>query len=282
MVPSPLGIRRVIVVVLDGLRPDALTRFDLAHLNRLRRGGASTLHGATVAPSVTAAAMTSLFTGVPPNVHGVESDRFHLPSPRRRLLPMTQVVSQAGLPTSAFLAEVPFLFRGLAKRFAHVAGVDDATFTGAGAAEILMAARQALSAQRRGLIFLHWPDADRAGHAHGWMSAPYAEASRQLDASIGRLAALCEIGRDPGTLLIALADHGGGGARADDHDSPHPFDRTIPIVLAGGGVGASELAPLTSLLDVPPTVLWALGMPIPAAWSGRPLLEAFAPVEVAA
>ncbi len=282
MVPSPIGIRRVIVVVLDGLRPDAISRFDLAHLNRLRQGGASTLDGSSVSPSVTAAAMTSLFTGVSPRMHGVESDRFHLPSPRRQLQPMTKIVAGAGLPTSAFLAEMPFLFRGLARRFATVAGVDDATFSGNGAPEILLAARHALNTQRRGLLFFHWPDADRAGHAHGWMSAPYAEAARRLDAALGLLTALCEIGRDPGTLLIALADHGGGGAKLNDHDSPHPLDRTIPIVLAGGGVSPGELAPLTSLLDVPPTVLWALGLPIPASWSGRPLLEAFAPMEVAA
>ncbi len=282
MVPTRTGIRRVIVVVLDGLRPDAIARFDLAHLRRAMQGGASTLDGVTVSPSVTAAAMTSLFTGVPPRLHGIESDRFHLPSPRRQLQPMTQLVAAAGLPVSVFMAEIPFLFRGLAKRFARVAGVEDTHLVGNTAPEILMAARHRLSAQRRGLLLFHWPDADRAGHAHGWMSAPYAEAARRLDASFGLLCALCEVSRDPGTLVIALADHGGGGVKADDHDSPHPLDRTIPILLAGGGVQAGALAPFASLLDVPPTVLWSLGLPVPAAWTGRPLLEAFAPVEVAA
>jgi hypothetical protein len=282
MIPTQNGIRRVIVVVLDGLRPDAITRFNLTHLQRAMQGGAHTLGGTTVSPSVTAAAMTSLFTGVPPRMHGIESDRFHIPSPRRNLQPMTQLVAKAGLPVSVFMAEIPFLFRGLAKRFARVAGVEDANFTGNTAPEIVMAARHRLATQRRGLMLFHWPDADRAGHAHGWMSEPYAEAARRMDASLGLLASLCEIGRDPGTLLIALADHGGGGVKHDDHDSPHPLDRTIPIMLAGGGVSAGELAPFTSLLDVPPTVLWSLGVPIPAAWTGRPLLEAFAPVEVAA
>ena len=282
MIPTRTGIRRVIVVVLDGLRPDAITCFNLTHLQRAMQGGAHTLGGTTVTPSVTAAAMTSLFTGVPPRLHGVESDRFHIPSPRRNLQPMTQRVAEAGLPVSVFMAEIPYLFRGLAKRFARVAGVEDANFAGNTAPEIVMGARHRLATQRRGLMLFHWPDADRAGHAHGWMSEPYAEAARRMDATFGLLAALCEIGRDPGTLLIALADHGGGGVKHDDHDSPHPLDRTIPIVLAGGNVQAGELAPFASLLDVPPTVLWSLGISIPASWTGRPLLEAFAAVEVAA
>lgn len=282
MVPTRTGIRRVIVVVLDGLRPDAIARFGLTHLQRAMQGGAHTLDGVTVTPSVTAAAMTSLFTGVPPRLHGIESDRFHIPSPRRKLLPMTQLVADSGLPVSVFLADIPFLFRGLAKRFARVAGVDDANFVGNSAPEIVMAARGPLAVQRRGLMLFHWPDADRAGHQHGWMSEPYAEAARRMDATFGLLVALCEIGRDPGTLLIALADHGGGGVKHDDHASTHPLDCTIPIVLSGGGVSAGRLAPMTSLLDVPPTVLWSLGIPIPASWTGRPLLEAFAPLEVAA
>lgn len=43
-----------------------------------------------------------------------------------------------------------------------------------------------------------------------------------------------------------------------DHESDHPLDRTIPMLLARTAVAGDELdAPL--LLDVPATVLWALG-----------------------
>ena len=282
MYASPLGVRRVIVVVLDGLRPDAISRFNLQHIERLSRGGAHTHCGITVSPSVTAAAMTSLFTGVTPTVHGVESDRFHVPSPRRALTPITELLADAGLPSSAFLAEIPFIFRGLARRFARTAGVGLVQFAGHSSAEILLAARSALTRQRRGLILFHWPDADRAGHEHGWMSAEYGDAARCLDASLGLLAAIAEIGRDPGTLLVALADHGGGGMVANDHNSPHPLDRTIPIVLAGSAVASGELAPFSSLIDVPATVLWALGVAVPPDYEGRVLLEAFAEALVAA
>lgn len=274
--------RRVIIVVLDGLRPDAIARFELPTLSRLLDVSAATLDAQTVTPSVTAAAMTSLFTGVRPAVHGVESDRFHIPSPKRRLMPLTRAVADAGLPVSVHLAEIPFVFRGLAKRFAAAAGVREASFAGEGALGIVTAARETLARQRHGLVILHWPDADRAGHQYGWMSAPYAAAALELDQALGQLVAQCEIGRDPGTLLLVLADHGGGGAVSNDHDSMHPLDQTIPILAMGAGVLPGVLDEGTTLLDVPATAIWALGQPQPAGWSGRPLLEAFQRVEVAA
>lgn len=264
-------VRRVVLVVLDGLRADAIDTLALPHLRRLRSIGASTLTAQTVAPSVTAAAMTSLLTGVPPTVHGLTSDRFRIPRTRARLQPLPRVLEHAGYPTTAFVREIPRLYRGVATRIVRQLGAGDARFVGHNAPEILLAARNTLATQRRGLVLMHWPDADMAGHDHGWMSAPYAEAARRLDATLGLLAGLIEIERDPYTLLIALADHGGGGVDPRDHDSDHPIDRTIPIVAVGGGVPAGASLGAAHLLDVPATVLAALGVAQPAEYAGRPL-----------
>jgi hypothetical protein len=59
------------------------------------------------------------------------------------------------------------------------------------------------------------------------------------------------------------------------YESDHPHDRTIPIVLAGGRVRSASLPTGVSLLDVPATVLWAFGAPVPPSFGGRPLTEAF-------
>ena len=85
-------------------------------------------------------------------------------------------------------------------------------------------------------------------------------------------------------MHIALADHGGGGAVATHHNSAHPLDTTIPIFMAGGAGCRGEMTPGASLLDVPATVCWALGLPLPESYAGRPLTSAFAtrPLVVAA
>jgi arylsulfatase A-like enzyme len=264
--------RRVVVVILDGLRPDAIDRFGLSYLARLIAGGASSSCATTVTPSVTAAALTSLMTGVSPQTHGLASDRVFIPKTRAGIVPLPEYLARRGIPSTAFMTEVPALFRGIAARIGRRLGLNGLFTTGKSAADVLAAARATLRQQKRGLIVLHWPDADRAGHAHGWMTPQYAAGCRRLDVCLRMLASSIS---DPDTLLIALADHGGGGAKPKDHESHHPLDQTIPVVLSGAGVARGELLE-TSLLDVPATILHALGVDVPEWYEGRVLYEAFA------
>lgn len=272
------AIDRVVLVVLDGLRPDAVDAFRLDHIADLAARGAATFSARTVTPSVTAAAMASLFTGLAPARHGVVSDRFHVPRRRGPVDPLPRVLSGAGLPSSAFIGSLPALYAGLARQIARHVGLGRAVCAGDTARAIVASARPALIEQERGLIVLHWPDADRAGHEYGWMSRQYEAGARAMDQALADLAGLlARYGEN--TLLIALADHGGGGAVANDHDSMHPADQTIPIILAGAGVEPGAIAGSVSLLDVPPTVLWALGVDSPPSYEGRVIAEAFASPE---
>ena len=268
-------IRRVIVVVLDGLRPDAIDAFNLTNLRGLMARGAFTRSATTVAPSVTAAAMGSLLTGVSPERHGLTSDRFHIPRSRGPVSPLPRLLEEAGYRTTACMADVPLLYRRIARALARRLGVARPSFDGDCAEEILRVARPWLSSQRSGLLLFHWPDADRAGHADGWMSPSYGRAAQAMDAALGRLVDVTGVQHDPSTVLIALADHGGGGVKPNDHNSAHPLNRTIPIVIAGGSVVPGPLRCGTSILDVPATVLWALGVNPPPVYEGRALVEAF-------
>ncbi|MFN0097371.1 MAG: alkaline phosphatase family protein [Gemmatimonadaceae bacterium] len=280
MLPTP-PIRRVVLVVLDGLRPDAIPRFDLVHTAALARQGASTMLGRTVSPSVTACAMASLLTGASPERHGLQGDRFHIPRASGPLHPLPRVLAEHGLPSTAFLARLPMMFFPIGHRIAAHVGTK-ARFAGRGAQDIVTVAEPTLRTQRQGLILLHFPDADRIGHQRGWMSDAYAAAARDMDAALGRVVAEVRTD-DPSTLIIALADHGGGGARHDHHNSAHPLDRTIPVILAGGAVRRDALPAGTSLLDVPPTVLAALGVPQPESYPGVALTTALGlPSRVAA
>jgi hypothetical protein len=264
--------RRVILVVLDGLRADAIDTLALPTLLRLRRTAAHCV-ATTVAPSVTWAVMTTLMTGVRPESHGVVSDSVHLPRPRVQLFPMPGVLGEAGLPTTAVLSSIPRIFRGVAAAIGRRLGIGHLRFVGSGAEDVLQSAVDRLESQRRGLIFLHWPDADRAGHDYGWMSPEYLCAARTLDSTLAALMRRADIENDPDTLLIALADHGGGGVDPKDHMSEHPHDRKVPLFFAGGSVTPGNLGADVSLLDVPPTVLWALGLECPSNYQGSALTQ---------
>ena len=266
--------RRVIVLVLDGLRADLVGDPRFPNLIALRDASAHTLDAITVLPSVTAAAMTSLLSGVAPADHGVDDDRFRVPDPARALRPVPRIVTDAGLPTLGVVRQVPWLLRPLARRIVSAIGLATTRFASANAHSLLAAALPALRTQRDGFIIIHWPDCDAVGHRDGWMSPTYLAAVSRMDHALGALRSELASSRDD-TLLIALADHGGGGRVPTHHDSAHPLDCTIPIFLDGTCVLPHVLGPGLSLLDVPATVLWALGLAVPAQYAGAPIVDAF-------
>lgn len=270
------SVQRVVLVVLDGLRPDAIPRFALPTCTTLLQRGHGSLLGRTVSPSLTSTVMASLLTGAVPSVHGIANGRFQLPRIRAGIDPLPRVLASHAHPASMYLAKVPRIFSGVARRIANYLGFTHVGLEGECAADILHAATPTIRTQRRGLIAFHWPDADRAGHAAGWMSPTYETAVRELDRSLGILCELIDLS-DPQTLLIALADHGGGGTDPRHHASDHPIDTTIPILIGGGAVIPGTLSSGTSVLDIPPTICWALGLPIPETYPGRPLREVLAP-----
>jgi len=266
--------RRVVLLVLDGLRADLVGDSRFPHLATLREQSAYTLDATTVLPSVTAAAMTSLLAGVSPCDHGITNDRFAVPPYLHRLRPLPREVARAGLRTTGIVREVPWPLRPLARRIVRELGLAQTHFAPPQARELLRRALPALREQREGLIVMHWPDCDAVGHRDGWMSRSYFEAVSGMDDALGAMRhALHESEQD--TLLVTLADHGGGGRVATHHDSAHPLDCTIPILLSGAGVVPQLLSGTYTLLDAPPTVLWALGLAVPGQWTGEPIVEAF-------
>ena len=275
------GVRRVTVVVLDGLRPDAIERFSLFTVARLAHQGASTMRGRTVTPSVTAAAMATLLTGASPARHGLQSSRFVLPRSRGLVHPWPRLVAEHGFETTALLARIPALFMPVARGFAGLLGVGDTKFAGDTCREIVSEAIGVLDRQREGVVLVHLPDADRAGHDHGWMSPEYELAAGRMDNALARLLRVIDL-EDPAQLVIACADHGGGGALPTAHDSEHHLDTTIPVILAGGDVRRGDLGPDVAFADLPATIVWSLGQALPASYAGRPLVQAFRRAEVAA
>jgi len=269
------AICRVIIVVLDGLRPDAIDAFELSNIRAMASSGASTMSARTVSPSCTWPAMTSLLSGLPPETHGILRDSPHVPRPKTALEPLPALVSRAGYHSAVFMRALPALYRGTARLIARGLGFAEARFAGATAEEVTMAASKNLRSQERGLIVMHWADADTAGESCGWMTQEYGDACRRLDSAVGLLMKLTSCSSDPRTLVVALADHGGGGVTVNDHSEEHPLNWTIPLILSGGAVRQTTLEE-AHLLDVPATAAWALGVTRPAAYAGRVLIEAIA------
>jgi predicted AlkP superfamily pyrophosphatase or phosphodiesterase len=84
--------------------------------------------------------------------------------------------------------------------------------------------------------FLHFHDADSAGHSKGWGTPSYNDAVVAVDTCLGRLLAF--VASDPKfkdkTAIIISADH--GGIARDHFDPRNPLDYTIPFYVWGAGV----------------------------------------------
>lgn len=271
MAPAAV-VSRVIVLVLDGLRADAIPLYRPPVLGALLPQSAWTLRARTVQPSVTSVALTSLLTGVGPDTHGVRSDRIGLPPRRGRLTGLPAWLARSGITTRAMRAEVPWAFRRVAQEIAARLGAGVA-FQGRGAADLVQAMLPWLESGGPGLFLAHWPDADLAGHAEGWTSPAYVDAIGRYDEALGHLVSGTGVLEESDTVLIVIADHGGGGTTARQHASNHPQDLTIPMIFAGGPVVPGPLSDPVSLLDVPATIPWLFGMRPPPDYQGRILHE---------
>ncbi len=64
-------MRRVVIVLADGLRPDVVTPDGMPSLHALGRDFVTATRATTVRPSATVAALTSLATGLAPETHGL-------------------------------------------------------------------------------------------------------------------------------------------------------------------------------------------------------------------
>jgi arylsulfatase A-like enzyme len=76
----PAGRRLVIVFVVDGLRPEAITAEDTPTLFRLRSEGVEFTDGHAVVPTVTRVNAATLATGAQPGTHGIVGNQLHAPA----------------------------------------------------------------------------------------------------------------------------------------------------------------------------------------------------------
>jgi arylsulfatase A-like enzyme len=117
---------------------------------------------------------------------------------------------------------------------------------------------------------------EETGSAEDWrvLRALYQAEVRHVDAGFGRLlAALEEQGLADSTLVVFVSDHGEGlhPERGRRHHGGR-LDRDlirVPLLVRGPGVVPGRCASSISLVDVMPTLLDALGVPVPGQLDGR-------------
>lgn len=137
------------------------------------------------------------------------------------------------------------------------------------APELTAKAVAAIAGGTYDLIVLNYANPDMVGHTGSLPAA--IRAVETVDAGLGRIA---EAVRRQGGALLVTADHGNCEMMRDpETGGPHTAHTTNPVpVLLMGGPPGTALAD-GRLADVAPTLLALMGLPQPAAMTGRSLLR---------
>jgi predicted AlkP superfamily pyrophosphatase or phosphodiesterase len=261
---------RVLLIILDGCRPDAIEKAETPHLDSLWREGAFTWSARTVMPCVTLPAHVSMFRGVSPQRHGV-ADNTHQPS-ASAFPSILELTHAAGLHTAMFYSWGPL--RDLAApgklRMGHCR---EAVYGQDNDSGVARAAAAYLVEERPDFAVLYFGDVDITGHLHGWMSPAYLQALERNDRALGEvLRALESAGLREGTTFLVVSDHGG---HDHVHGSDVPDDMTIPFILSGAGVKRGHrIAAPVDVRDVASTLAHLLGVEPAPCWEGRPVVDA--------
>jgi len=263
--PAPFA-KRVIILSIDGLRPDAIGLAPMPNLLDLMQTSAYSMAAQTVYPSVTLVAHASMLSGLCPSKHGVDWNDY---LPKRGYAQGTDlfdIAHAAGLETDMYVGKkklVQITEPGSLTNFVFINDRDT----------VIMEKLIEEFPQNFGVLFIHFAMADGMGEAYGWLSPQQFSVLFRADQALKKL--LDELDARnlrSETLIIITSDHGG---HASTHGSNSPEDMTIPWIAAGPGIQPKQLTSFIQTTDTAATAAFALGLPIPPEWDGVPVYEAF-------
>jgi arylsulfatase A-like enzyme len=271
----------VVIVSVDGLRPDAIERFKATTMGRLAREGSFSFAATTINPSKTLPSHTSMLTGEGPEEHGIKWNTNETDTHSHVAVPTVFALArERGLRTAAFFSKGKFNHLEVPGTLDHTQAPDG---NGRWSADrTIRDVERYLESARPNLLFVHIGEPDYAGHFWGWMSWMYGRAVRTADGAIARLVATADRAFGAGNYTFLLtADHGGHGRT---HGSDRAEDVTIPWIAYGEGVRTgTELPRGIRTMDTAGTALWLLGVDAPDGWAGAPVRGAFTePAQLAA
>jgi arylsulfatase A-like enzyme len=271
------AVQRAIIISADGMRPDVMLRARTPNIRRLMEAGTFTMWARTVPQAITLPSHTSMLTGVTPARHRVLWNDDIGEKAYPKVPTVFEVAKQAGLTTAMVTGKSKFA------ALARPGSLDWAEVKTATDEEVGTRAAQVLREHKPGLLVVHFPGADGAGHSKGWGSPEQVTAIETIDRMIGVLLdALEEQSLAESTVIIFSADHGGAGR---SHGPNDPRSRHIPWICVGPGLRKGyDLTRDPNLIvnteDTFATACWFLGLRPAGPLDGKPVEQVLADREL--
>ena len=269
--PSRSWIEHVVLIGVDGMGAEGVSRVDPPALRSLQERGAWTRKARAVIPTVSAPNWASMIMGAGPPQHGITSndwrvDQFEIAptcQDKGGYFPTIFRLLRAQRP-SAKIAVI-HEWKGLAHLFS--ASDIDTLRQLPDHRETMQQAIEIVVKEKPTLTMIHLDHVDHAGHADGWYSPTYDEAIREADRLIGELLdRLHRAGMLERTAILVTADHGG---KEKKHGGMSMGEIEIPWILTGPGVPKGEIMDPVNTYDTAATIADLLGLRPPTCWIGQ-------------
>ena len=273
--------RKVLVIGIDGIRPDVLAEVATPNLDALAAEGTFTATARTGYPSVSGPGWSSFLSGVWPEKHGVTDNEFggkrydlypdfltRIEQVRPELstfvvadwLPLVQ--QEDGMPTVSDAVDVRHVLDGYELGWAE-----------ADSRSVELATEHLATADPDAL-FVYLGNPDETSHEYRSIGVEYREALALADSHVGELVAAVRARASYDSedwLIISSTDHGrtSTGGHGGDTDE----ERTIYFLVSGASAARGAPAEPVFVVDVAVTALVHLGIAIDPAWQldGKPV-----------
>ena len=280
--------RKVLVIGIDGCRPDALAAAEVPHLKRLIERGTYCVDTQILAPhetpgdTVSGPGWSNLLTGVWPDKHGVVDNSFkganyaaypHFFTRIKQRWPQAR--------TGSFSTWLPIKERILsdADIGRNFPGDEPKNLEQyiAGDKLAAVACSKFVGEDNPDAVMLYFGQVDETGHRYGFHPKvkEYIRALQTVDGLIGDVLASIEQRPDlakESWLVIVCTDHGGVGL-GHGHGRMTPEIRDVFLIVSGPAAKQQRLEEPSFQVDVVATALTHLGIVPDPAWKldGKPV-----------
>ncbi len=259
---------KIVLILVDGMRPDGLLQADARVLKRLMAKGSYSLQARTVMPSMTLPCITSLIYGVSPQTHATLTNTFA--SSKWEVPGLFDLLHSAGYRTASFFnwEQLRDLSRPGSLDLALCINTAESNKLALGESDrnLTELALFTLAQHTVDFVFLYLGGVDTAGHTYGWMSPEYISTIEKADECIERF--LAEVPEQ--TRVFITADHGGTGF---SHGQDTEDEMLIPLIIIADELARGEINVPISILDIAPTIAACIGLTPPLQWEGKSLFQ---------
>jgi predicted AlkP superfamily pyrophosphatase or phosphodiesterase len=254
----------VLILGIDGTRPDALEKANTPALDSLRAKGAWTMNASTQQKTLTKSGpgWASIITGVDADKHHVvDNDTLSKRNPEYPTL--FRRAKQLGLSSAVAPSWAFFL------QLVEPDTIDSEFWSEEGDEGVTKWTERILKEGDQQLTFIHFDNVDHAGHSTGFSpdNPEYVSAIEGVDSRIGRLLKAVDSRSTRAQerwLFVVVTDHGGEGT---DHGAMNEINRRIFTIFSGDGVANNKELFWVTQMDLVPTILSYFGQTPDPAWN---------------